>query len=97
MPTYIAMVKWTQQGLKDIKESPSRLDVARKNFESAGVTIKEFYLVMGRYDTLTILEAPDDASLAAAMLKAASLGSITSETCRAFTEDEYRKILRRLS
>jgi uncharacterized protein with GYD domain len=97
MPTYIAMAKWTQQGLKDIKDSASRLNVARKNFEAAGVTIKEFYLVMGRYDTITIIEAPDDASVAAAMLKAASLGSITSETCRAFTEGEYREILGRLS
>jgi uncharacterized protein with GYD domain len=96
MPTYIAMVKWTQQGLKDINESASRLDVARKNFESAGVTIKDFYLVMGRYDTIAIMEAPDDASVAAAMLKAASLGSITSETCRAFTEAEYRQIISRV-
>jgi uncharacterized protein with GYD domain len=96
MPTYIAMVKWTQQGLKDIKESASRLAVARKNFESAGVTIKDFYLVMGHYDTIAIMEAPDDASVAAAMLKAASLGSITSETCRAFTEDEYRQIISRV-
>jgi uncharacterized protein with GYD domain len=96
MPTYIAMVKWTQQGLKDIKESASRLDVGRKNFESAGVTIKAFYMVMGRYDNIAIMEAPDDASVAAAMLKAASLGSITSETCRAFTEAEYRQIISRV-
>ncbi|HEX6494522.1 MAG TPA: GYD domain-containing protein [Acidobacteriaceae bacterium] len=96
MPTYIAMVKWTQQGLKDIKDSASRLDVARKNFESAGVTIKDFYMVMGRYDNIAIMEAPDDASVAVAMLKADSLGSITSETCRAFTEDEYRQIISRV-
>jgi uncharacterized protein with GYD domain len=91
------MSKWTQQGLKDIKDSPSRLDVARKNFESAGVKLKEFYMVTGHYDTITIIEAPDDASLAAALLKANSLGSITTETCRAFTEDEYRQIVKRLS
>ena len=96
MPTYIAMLKWTPQGLKDIKDSPSRLDAARKSFQSAGVTMKQFYLVMGHHDLITVVEAPDDATLAAALLKVASQGSVTSETCRAFTEDEYRAIIGRL-
>ena len=96
MPTYITMLKWTQQGLKDIKDSPSRLDAARKSFQSAGVTMKHFYLVMGHHDLIMVVEAPDDATLAAALLKAASQGSVTSETCRAFTEDEYRAIMGRL-
>ncbi len=93
MPTYIALVKWSPQGLQNIKQSPSRLDAARKEFESAGVHMKQFYMVTGRYDMITILEAPDDLALARAMLSATSRGSITSETCRAFTEDEYRKII----
>ncbi|HEY3990152.1 MAG TPA: GYD domain-containing protein [Acidobacteriaceae bacterium] len=96
MPTYIAMLKWTPQGLKDVKDSTSRLAAARKSFQSAGVTLKEFYLVMGQYDAITIMEAPDDATLAAAILKTASQGSITSETCRAFTEEEHRQIIGRL-
>ena len=96
MPTYISLLKWTQQGLRDIKESPSRLDAARKSFESAGVKLKDFYMITGRYDCVVIAESPDYESLAAAILTAASKGSITSETCRAFTEDEYREIIRRL-
>lgn len=93
MPTYIAMLKWTAQGAKDVKQSPSRLDAARKGFQAAGVTMKQFYMVMGRHDLVMVVEAPDDATLAKAMLGAASQGSVTSETCRAFTEEEYRKIL----
>ncbi|MBV8866933.1 MAG: GYD domain-containing protein [Acidobacteriaceae bacterium] len=96
MPTYIAMLKWTSQGLQDIKQSPSRLDAVRKDFEPLGVKMKNFYMVTGHYDMVVIVEAPDDAAIAKALLGAASQGKITSETCRAFTEDEYRQILSRL-
>ena len=93
MPTYIAMLKWTSQGLQDIKQSPSRLDAARKGFEAVGVRMKDFYMVTGQHDMIAILEAPDDAALAKAILGAASQGRVTSETCRAFTESEYRHII----
>jgi uncharacterized protein with GYD domain len=93
MPTYIAMFNWTQQGLQNIKQSPSRLDAARKGFESAGVKLKDFYMVTGQYDMVAVIDAPDDAAVAKAILAASSQGSITSQTCRAFTEEEYRKII----
>lgn|SRR5438309_1327421 len=93
MPTYIAMLKWTPQGRQNIKQSPSRLDTVRKGFEAAGVKMKDFYMVTGQHDLMVILDAPDDASLAKAMLTATSSGSISSETCRAFTEAEYREII----
>jgi uncharacterized protein with GYD domain len=97
MPTYIAMLKWTPQGLQNVKQSPSRLDAARKGFEAAGVKMKDFYMVTGQYDMICVVEAPDDVALAKAILSATSQGSITSETCRAFTEDEYRRIIGGLS
>jgi uncharacterized protein with GYD domain len=87
------MLRWTPQGLQNIKQSPSRLDAARKGFEAFGVNMKQFYMVTGQYDMVAIVDAPDDAALAKAILGATSQGSITSETCRAFTEDEYRKIV----
>jgi uncharacterized protein with GYD domain len=93
MPTYIAMLKWTSQGLQNIKQSPSRLDAARKGFEAAGAKMKDFYMVTGRYDMIAVVDASDDAALARAILSATSQGNITSETCRAFSEDEYRKIV----
>jgi uncharacterized protein with GYD domain len=96
MPSYIAMLKWTPQGLQNIKQSPSRLDTARKSFEAAGVKMKDFYMVTGQHDMVAILDAPDDASLAKAILNVTSSGSISSETCRAFTEAEYREIIRGL-
>ena len=77
----------------NIKESPKRLDGARKTLEAAGIKLKEFYMVTGRYDMVIISEAPDDAALAKAMLSIASRGAVQTETLRAFTEDEYRKII----
>jgi uncharacterized protein with GYD domain len=97
MPTYIALAHWTNQGLQNIKESPSRLDAGRKAFQAAGVKLKEFYMVTGQYDMVIVAEAPDDAALARATLNLASKGNIQTETLRAFTEDEYRNIIGGLS
>ncbi len=96
MSTYIILARWTHEGLQKIGESPSRLEAGRKAFERAGIKLKEFYMVMGRYDMVSIVEAPDDATLARATLAVASKGSFQTETLRAFTEDEYKKILSEL-
>lgn len=96
MPTYIALMKWTSQGLQSLKESPARLDAARKTFEAAGVKMKDFYMVTGRYDMVAICDAPDEGAVAKALLSITSSGNLTSETIRAFTEQEYRQIIRGL-
>ena len=93
MPTYITLLRWTSEGVKNIKESPSRLDAARKAFQSAGVTLKDFYMVTGQYDMVIVSEAADDITLAKATLAIASKGSVQTETLRAFTENEYRTIV----
>ena len=93
MPTYIIMSKWTSQGLQNIKQSPSRLAAARKAYEAAGIRMTSFFMTMGQYDMVAIVEAPDDVTFAKALLANASQGSFTTETCRAFAEDEYREII----
>jgi uncharacterized protein with GYD domain len=93
MSTYIVLVRWTNQGLQKIKESPSRLEAGKKAFAAAGIKQTAFYMVMGRYDMVTIAEAPDDATLAKGLLSLASQGNFQTETLRAFTEDEYKKII----
>jgi uncharacterized protein with GYD domain len=93
MPTYITLMRWTSQGSKNIKESPSRLDAARKAFQAVGVTLKDFYMVTGRYDMVIISEAPDDVALAKATLSVAAHGNVQTETLRAFSEKEYRNIV----
>jgi uncharacterized protein with GYD domain len=93
MPTYISLIRYTQQGIQNIKESSARLDAARQAFQSMGATVKEFYLVTGQYDAVVIAESPDDETMAKLALSIGSLGSIRTETVRAFTEDEYRRII----
>jgi uncharacterized protein with GYD domain len=93
MPTYIALLNWTPQGRQTLKQSPSRLDASRKAFEAADVKMKDFFMVTGKYDMVAVIEAADDLALAKAILTLTSQGNITSQTCRAFSESEYRQII----
>ncbi len=93
MPMYITLAKWTQEGVEKIKESPARLDAFKQLVKSAGGEVKGFYMVLGQYDIVTVTEAPDDEAVAKVALATASKGSLKTETLRAFTEDEYRKII----
>ena len=93
MPTYIGLFNFTDQGIKNVKDSPARLDAAKTMLGSMGVTIKEFYLTMGQYDIVAIVEAPDDETMARAALLNGMGGNVSSETLRAFTEPEYRHIV----
>jgi uncharacterized protein with GYD domain len=96
MPTYISLINLTQEGIKNVKESPDRLDAAKKAFQAFGGELKEFYLVMGQYDMVVVSEGPDDETAAKLALVIGSQGAISTETLRAFTEDEYRKIIAEL-
>jgi uncharacterized protein with GYD domain len=93
MPTYITLLRWTQQGAAKAKESPKRLDAGRKAFKKRGVEIKDTYLTMGRYDLVCVVEGPDDETVAAALISLGSQGNVQTETLKAFDEDQYRKIL----
>ena len=97
MPTYITLYRWTQQGVQNVKESPSRVDAARSALREIGAELKAIYLTMGQYDFVAVWEAPDDETAARATLGLASQGNVRSETLRAFGEDEYRKIIGGLS
>ncbi len=93
MATYVSLLRFTHQGIANIKESPARLEAARKMYEKAGAKIKDFYLVTGQYDAIIISEAPDDMTIARLALSLGARGNIRSETLRGFSETEYRKII----
>jgi len=93
MPTYISLIKYTRQGISTIKEGPNRLDANKEILNRYGSELKAFYLTLGRYDIVTISEAPDDAAAAKVALTVGSAGNVTTETLRAFTEDQYREIV----
>ena len=96
MSTYICLCNWTQGGIEYVRESPARLDVAREEFEKEGVTIRDIFMTMGQYDLVIVVETPDDATLAKVLLAQASKGGLRTATLRAFTETEYRAIIRAL-
>ena len=93
MATYISLLKFTDQGIKTIKDSPSRLDAAKRAWQAAGGRVTAFYLTLGTHDAVVIGEVPDDAAAAKLLLQTGALGNVTTTTFRAFTEDEYRKII----
>ena len=93
MPTYITLVKYTQQGAESMKEAPDRIDAAREAARAVGADIKAFYLVMGQYDAVVIFEAPDAATVALNMMATGLQGNVRTETLRAFTEEEFRRIV----
>lgn len=93
MSTYIILANYTDQGIRDIKQSPQRLDAARHAVREAGGEMKEFFLTLGAYDFITFVEASSDADLAKILLSLGSLGNVRTTTVRAFTESEYRSII----
>jgi len=93
MPTYIVLGNFTDQGARAVKDTTKRADAIRELGKKFGVTVKEMYWTMGRYDVLTILEAPDDATVTALGLSIGALGNVHTQTLRAFTADEMGRIL----
>ena len=93
MPTYLTLLRFTQKGIEGIKEGPARLDAAKEAYRTAGAKLREFYLVTGKYDAVVIAEAPDDETAVKLSLGIGSKGNVRIETSRAFTEEEYRRIV----
>lgn len=93
MATYLILFRFTQAGIQHIKESPARVQQAKADFEAVGAHVTAFYGLMGRYDTMFIAEAPDDETILRATLKLVARGFVTSETLRAFTEEEFSKLV----
>ena len=93
MPIYVVLANWTDQGIRTVKDSPKRLDATRNAIEAAGGKLLGFYLTMGKYDEVLIVEAPSDDVGAVMALSAGSQGNVRTETLKAFSEDEYRKII----
>ncbi len=96
MPTYVTLLKFTKKGIESIKDAPKRVEAARQMAKAAGAEFKSVYYVMGRYDAVAILEAPDDETATRLALGGAMQGNVTSETLRAFTDVEFTKIVKAL-
>lgn len=93
MPTYISLINYTDQGIRDIKNAGKRATAAKKLLSSMGGKVKAIYLTMGSYDIVTIAEAPDDETAAKFALTLGATGNVRTTTLKAFTEAEFRKII----
>lgn len=96
MPTYIALANWTDRGAQQVKDSPSRVDLARKALTEMGGEFRTLYMTLGDYDLVLIYEAPDDAVAARFMLLLGQMGSLRTRTLKAFPEAAYREIIHSL-
>ena len=93
MAKYITLLNWTDQGIKNIKDSPNRIDSVRALAKKLGCEMQDFYLTIGAYDMMAIVEAPDDETAAKLLLTIGSGGNVRSTTLKALSEDAYRKIV----
>ncbi len=93
MSTYIALAKFTDQGIKSVKDTVKRADMAREAAAKYGVQMKDIYWTLGEYDIVVLLDAKDDASLTAFNLALCSMGNVKFQTLRAFTRDETEALL----
>lgn len=93
MPTYITLGNYTQHGIQNMSDSPSRLEAAKEVTTSFGGEYRSFFLTFGAYDFVYVADFPDDESAAKAMLTVAGGGAVETETLKAFTEEEYRDVV----
>ncbi len=93
MATYIMLLNWTDQGIRHIKDSPERVDAARDLCRQHGAEMTQFYMTIGGYDMVVVIDAPNDAAFAKLALSIAKGGNIRSTSLKAFEETEYREII----
>ena len=96
MPTYIALIDWTDQGVRNFKDSVDRYEAAQSQMRSIGVEFQSIYWTLGGHDLVAVMEAPDDEALAAALLAVAGQGNIRTTTLRAFSQAEMKGVISRL-
>ena len=96
MPRYVVLIDWTDQGVRSARETTQRADQARRLIEEQGGRMETVLWTLGRHDLVAVVEAPDDETMTAVLLRLAGQGAIRTETLRAFTAEEMQGIVDRL-
>ena len=97
MPTYVTLANFTDQGVRNAKDTLKRADAFKEMAKKHGVTVKDIYWTQGRYDIVTITEASDDISATALSLSIGALGNIRTETLRAFSASDMETIIGKMA
>lgn len=96
MATYVVLVHWTEQGVKNAKDTIERAQAFRKDLERRGGKLNSIFWTQGKYDIVLVIETPDDETAMAALLAVGGLGNVRTETLHAFNENEMTSILRKV-
>lgn len=96
MATYVVLGTFTEQGIRSVKETTRRADLARESAGRFGVKMREIYWTQGQYDIVTLCEADDEAAISAFGLAVAAAGNVRFQTLRALTRDEMNAVLQKL-
>lgn len=96
MPVYITLFKWTDTGVRDVKDAPAKIAESRKTAEELGGKVLGLYVTMGDYDLVSVVEWPNDETAATTALAVSSRGNARTVTMRAFTEQEFASIAKKL-
>jgi uncharacterized protein with GYD domain len=96
MASYVCLIQFRDQGIRNIQDTVKRGDAAMAEAQKMGIKIVEEYWTMGAYDGVVIMEAPDDETISAFMLKVGSLGNVRGQTLRAFRRNEMEEILAKI-
>jgi uncharacterized protein with GYD domain len=96
MPTYVILVNWTEQGIRNVKQTIERTDHGGGIAEKHGLKLEQAYWTVGAYDMVAVFDAPDDEAISAHLLEIGSLGNVRTTTLRAYDEQEMTGILQRL-
>ncbi len=97
MATFVMLASFTEQGVRNVKETAKRADAFKQMAEKVGVTIRDVYWTLGPYDVVAVGEAPDDETATALSLSLASLGNVRTQTLRAFSRNEMDAIVRKMA
>jgi uncharacterized protein with GYD domain len=96
MPTYVVLVNWTDQGIRNVRQTIERTDHGGEIAQKHGLKLQKAYWTVGAYDMVSVFEAPDDEAVSAHLLEIGSLGNVRTTTLRAYDEEEMSGILQRL-
>lgn len=97
MATYIALLNWTDLGIRAYKDTPKRADAFAAAVQKLGAKLVKIYWTVGPYDLVCIIEAPDDETATAALLQVGGVGNVRTTTLRAFGRDEVEGIIAKAS
>ena len=97
MATYIMLANFTDQGIRNVKDTVKRAEVFRELAKGAGVTVKDLYWTLGQYDIIAIADAPDETTVTALGLTLGKSGNVRTQTLRTFSADDMKKILAKVS